>query len=169
MHASESDIPAEALLDPVANTLDLRQPFTKERAARVHAAMKATGVGLSDVSYFDNMLHPDPAIRKKKYDFMYRVFDAAALLGTDAVCGFVGRNYEIDMDPNLDMFEECFIPLLKEAKARGLVGVLKDIAPPSWAAIRTRFLAGTLHVLRHTWITFKVSCNVLLSSSALNL
>jgi HPt (histidine-containing phosphotransfer) domain-containing protein len=26
------------------------------------------------------------------------------------------------------------------AKARGLVGVLKDIAPPSWAAIRTRFL-----------------------------
>jgi len=132
LHASESDIPAEALLDPVANTLDLRQPFTKERAARVHAAMKATGVGLSDVSYFDNMLHPDPAIRKKKYDFMYRVFDAAALLGTDAVCGFVGRNYEIDMDPNLDMFEECFIPLLKEAKARGLVYRVEQCPMPGW-------------------------------------
>src|SRR3954466_12554703 len=61
LHPSESDVPAEALLDPVANTLDLRKPFTKERAARVHAAMKATGVGLSDIAFFDNMLHPDAA------------------------------------------------------------------------------------------------------------
>ena len=132
LHASESDIPAEALLDPVANTLDLRQPFTKERAARVHAAMKATGVGLSDVSYFDNMLHPDKAIRQKKYDFMMKVFDAAVLLGTDAVCGFVGRNYEIDMDPNLIMFEEVFVPLLKEAKARGLVYRVEQCPMPGW-------------------------------------
>ena len=132
LHPSESDVPAEALLDPVANTLDLRQPFTKERAARVHAAMKATGVGLSDVSYFDNMLHPDKAIRQKKYDFMYRVFDAAALLGTDAVCGFVGRNYDIDMDPNLEMFEECFVPMLKEAKARGLIYRVEQCPMPGW-------------------------------------
>ena len=132
LHPSESDIPAEALLDPVANTLDLRQPFTKERAARVHASMKATNVGLSDISYFDNMLHPDKAIRQKKIDFMLRVFDAAVLLGTDAVCGFVGRNYEIDMDPNLVMFEEVFIPLLKEAKARGLVYRVEQCPMPGW-------------------------------------
>ena len=55
------------MLDPVANTLDLRQPFTKERAARVRKAIDATGVGLSDVGYFDNLLHHDPAIRKKKH------------------------------------------------------------------------------------------------------
>src|SRR5215468_11092833 len=29
LHPTESDIPAEAMLDPVANTLDLRQPFDK--------------------------------------------------------------------------------------------------------------------------------------------
>ena len=132
LHPSQSDVPAEALLDPVANTLDLRQPFTRERAARVHAAMKATGVGLSDIAYFDNMLHPDAAIRTKKHDFMKRVFDAAVLLGTDAVCGFVGRNPEIDMDPNLAMFEEVFIPLLKEAKARGLVYRVEQCPMPGW-------------------------------------
>ena len=55
LHPSEADVPAEALLDPVANTLDLREPFTKERARRVHAAIGATGVGLSDLGYFDNM------------------------------------------------------------------------------------------------------------------
>src|SRR5687767_640971 len=44
LHPSESDVPAEAMLDPVANTLDLRQPFDKRRAKRVAAALKATGV-----------------------------------------------------------------------------------------------------------------------------
>src|ERR1700756_3743257 len=86
LHPSESDVPAEALLDPVANTLDLRKPFDKERAKRVHAAMKETGVGLTDLAYFDNMLHDDGDIRKKKIDFMLRVFDAASLLGVKAVC-----------------------------------------------------------------------------------
>src|ERR1041384_7729419 len=71
---------------------DRRPPFDKSRAARVQRAMAATKVGLSDVAYFDNMLVDDKAARKAKHDFMLRVFDAAVLLGTDAVCGFVGRN-----------------------------------------------------------------------------
>src|SRR5947207_1196609 len=37
LHPSESDIPAEALLDPVANTLDLRTRFDKSRARRVES------------------------------------------------------------------------------------------------------------------------------------
>src|SRR5689334_15130041 len=73
LHPTESDVPAEAMLDPVANTLDLRQPFNKQRAARVSAVMKETGVGLSDLGYFDNMLVADPAARRKKHDFMLRV------------------------------------------------------------------------------------------------
>src|SRR6202007_3429532 len=42
LHPTESDVPAAALLDPVANTLDLRQPFSADRAARVRRAMQAT-------------------------------------------------------------------------------------------------------------------------------
>src|SRR6476619_7359734 len=98
LHPSESDVPPEAMLDPVANTLDLRQPFDAARARRVQAAVRATGVGLSDIGYFDNMLHHDPAVRRKKHDFMLRVFDAAVVLKVDAVCGFVGRNQRHDMD-----------------------------------------------------------------------
>ena len=51
------------------------------------------------------MLHHDPAVRAKKHDFMLRVFDAAALLGVNAVCGFVGRNQQHSMDQNLVDFE----------------------------------------------------------------
>jgi len=77
LHPSETDVPPEAMLDPVANTLDLRRPFDKERARRVEAALRSTAVGLSDLAYFDNLLHHDPATRKKKHDFLMRVFDAA--------------------------------------------------------------------------------------------
>src|SRR6266700_7340059 len=87
LHPTEADVPAEAMLDPVANTLDLREPFNSSRANRVLAAMKKYNIGLSDVAYFDNMLHEDPKIRKKKHDFMIRAMDAAVMLGVDAVCG----------------------------------------------------------------------------------
>src|SRR5262250_2988974 len=56
LHPSEADVPPEAMLDPVANTLDLRKPFDKDRAKRVQKALDASKIGLSDIGYFDNML-----------------------------------------------------------------------------------------------------------------
>src|SRR5919197_395249 len=132
LHPTETDVPPEAMLDPVANTLDLRRPFDKERARRVDAALRATGVGLSDIGYFDNMLHHDPAVRRKKHDFMMRVFDAAVLLNVNAVCGFVGRNHQHDMDENLLDFERDFVPLLKAAKSRGLTYRVEQCPMPGW-------------------------------------
>ena len=132
LHPTESDVPAEAMLDPVANTLDLRAPFDKTRATRVRAALTATGIGLSDIGYFDNLLHHDRAVRQKKHDFMMRMFDAAALLGVDAVCGFVGRNQERSMDQNLLDFEEHFIPLLEAARARGITYRVEQCPMPGW-------------------------------------
>ena len=132
LHPSESDVPAEAMLDPVANTLDLREPFDEARARRVRAALEEHRIGLSDIAYFDNMLHHDPAVRRKKHDFMLRVFDAAEMLGADAVCGFVGRNQQLSMEENLTDFEENFVPLLAEAKRRGLVYRVEQCPMPGW-------------------------------------
>lgn len=137
IHPSQSDVPAEALLDPVANTLDLREPFNPTRAARVASAMKRTAVGLSDLGYFDNMLAADPEIRARKHDFMLRVFDAAVLLDCPAVCGFVGRNPDLGMDANLALFESEFVPLLREAKARGLVYRVEQCPMPGWTTSDT--------------------------------
>jgi sugar phosphate isomerase/epimerase len=132
LHPTETDVPPEAMLDPVANTLDLRKPFDKERARRVEAALKQTGIGISDIGYFDNLLHHDQAIRKKKHDFMLRVFDTAVELGVSAVCGFVGRNQQRSMDENLLDFEEQFVPLLKAAKSRGLTYRVEQCPMPGW-------------------------------------
>jgi len=132
LHPSETDVPPEAMLDPVANTLDLRQPFDRDRARRVEAALTAHRLCLSDIGYFDNLLHHDRAIREKKLAFMRRVFDAAALLGVNAVCGFVGRNQPHSMDQNLLDFEEVFVPLLREAQARGLTYRVEQCPMPGW-------------------------------------
>jgi sugar phosphate isomerase/epimerase len=132
LHPTETDMPPEAMLDPVANTLDLRRPFDKERARRVQKALEAHRIGISEVGYFDNMLHHDRAVRQKKYDFMRRAFEAATLLGVDAVCGFVGRNAQLSMDQNLLDFEESFIPLLKDAKTRGLTYRVEQCPMPGW-------------------------------------
>jgi sugar phosphate isomerase/epimerase len=137
LHPSETDVPAAAMLDPVANTLDLRRPFDARRAARVRRAMESTRVALSDLAYFDNMLAADESARRSKHQLMLRVFDAAVLLGADAVTGFVGRNLDLSMDANLVMFEELFVPLLKEAKARGLTFRVEQCPMPGWSITDT--------------------------------
>jgi sugar phosphate isomerase/epimerase len=120
------------MMDPVANTLDLRRPMNRSRANRILASMKRNGVGLSDIAYFDNLLHDDPAIRAKKHEFMLKVMDSAAALGVDAICGFVGRNQKLDLDQNLDDFRENFVPLLRAAKERGLVYRVENCPMPGW-------------------------------------
>jgi sugar phosphate isomerase/epimerase len=132
LHPTEADVPAEALLDPVANTLDLRKPFDKARAKRVVSAMESSGVGITDLAYFDNLLHDDDALRRKKFDFTVRMLDAAAALGVPAVCGFVGRNQKLSMDGNLAFFEQVFVPLLREAKARGIEYRVEQCPMPGW-------------------------------------
>ncbi|HEX3089833.1 MAG TPA: TIM barrel protein [Ilumatobacteraceae bacterium] len=132
LHPSLADVPAEAMLDPVANTLDLREPFDEVRAKRVLAAIDATGVAIADIGYFDDMLHEDAAIRSKKHEFMVSVMDTAALLGVPAVTGFVGRNQSMSMDQNLLDFENSFVPLLKAAKARGLQYRVEQCPMPGW-------------------------------------
>jgi sugar phosphate isomerase/epimerase len=134
LHPSLADVPAEAMLDPVANTLDLREPFTEQRAKRVLAAIDETGVSIADVAYFDDLLNEDPAIRRKKQDFMLRVMDTAVLLGVSAVTGFVGRNQSRSMDQNLIDFEESFVPLLQHAKDRGLSYRVEQCPMPGWTA-----------------------------------
>ena len=132
LHPNESDVPAEAMLDPVANTLDLRAPFDAARRNRVEAAIKESKVAISDIAYFDNLLHDDRAVRDKKLAFMRKVFDAAALLGLPAVCGFVGRDQTKSMDQNLEAFEAIFVPLLKDAKARGVRYRVEQCPMPGW-------------------------------------
>ena len=78
------------------------------------------------------MLHEDTAIRRKKHEFMILAMDAAVLLGVPAVTGFVGRDQSKSMDQNLIEFENSFVPLLQEAKSRGLQYRVEQCPMPGW-------------------------------------
>ena len=127
-----SDVPAEAMLDPVADHLNVLKPFDAPRVKRVQSALKSAGVSLSDIGYFDNMIIGDAKVRKVKHDWMVKCMDAAAALGIKAVCGFVGRDANLDMDQNLEAFEALFVPLLKAAKDRGLEYRVEQCPMPGW-------------------------------------
>jgi sugar phosphate isomerase/epimerase len=156
VHPTLADVPPEAMLDPVANTLDLRQPFDRARAERVNAAMRATGVGISDLGYFDNLLHTDPAVRRSKHDFLLRVLDAAALIGVPGVCVFVGRNERLGMDENLADFEAEYVPLLADAKARGLVLRVEACPMPGWTPLDS--FHNNIAYTPGTWIALHRIC-----------
>src|ERR1043166_7108786 len=102
------------------------------------------------------MLHEGAQVRRKKHEFMLRVFDAAALLGVDAVCGFVGRNQRLSMDQNLLDFEESFVPLLKEAKARGLVYRVEQCPMPGWTVADS--FHNNIAYTPGTWIALHRIC-----------
>jgi len=118
---------------PVANTLDLRKPLDARRVARIELAMRSTDTGLS-TAYFDNMLAADPAARRLRHELMIRVFDAAAALGVKACAALSGGTRPRD-GPELVMFEEVFVPLLREAKARGLVYRVEQCPMPGWTTL----------------------------------
>ncbi len=127
-----ADVPPEALLDPVADHLNVKNPLTPDRVNRIQGALKAAQMTFSDLGYFDNMLIGDLKARKIKHDWMIKIMDAAVALGVKAVCGFVGRNVDHDMDQNLEDFEQIFVPLLKAAQERGLEYRVEQCPMPGW-------------------------------------
>lgn len=150
LHPSVANVPEEAMLDPVANHLDLRQPFTKERAERVAEAVRRTGVDITEIGYFDDMLIADNELRQQKHNFELGVLDAAVLLreagvGIEAIVGFVGRNQTMDMDQNLAWFEKVYIPQLKVIKEKGFIKRHEQCPMPGWNTYDT-FINNITHV-----------------------
>ena len=127
-----ADVPPEAMLDPVADHLDVRKPVDASRVRRIQSALAASQMSFSDLAYFDNMLVADEAKRRIKHEWMIKLMDAAVALGVKAVCGFVGRNVDVDMDQNLEMFERVFVPLLQAARERGLEYRVEQCPMPGW-------------------------------------
>src|SRR5262249_40600030 len=92
----------------------------------------------------------------KKHEFLRRVFDAAVALGVDAVCGFVGRDQKLTLEQNLEAFEAAFIPLLSDAKARGLTYRVEQCPMPGWT-IDDSF-HNNLAYTPGTWIALHRMC-----------
>ncbi|MCB1208659.1 MAG: sugar phosphate isomerase/epimerase [Verrucomicrobiales bacterium] len=79
-----------------------------------------TGVEISALGYYPNMLHPDPAVTRPAIAHFKKVIKAAPKLGLKNVNGFVGRDWTKTVDENWPQFLKVWRPLIKLAEDHGV-------------------------------------------------
>lgn len=159
LHPDDSYVPPEAMLDPVADHLPLRQDLSDADADIIIAKAKKNEVKIFDLGVFENLLHHDPAIRAKIHAHVLKAARAAAKLrpaGCGGVAGFIGRDITKDMDQQLALFEKRVIPLLKEFKSLGLTYWVEPCPMPGWNTTDTYI--NNIAYCPGMWITLYRLC-----------
>lgn len=94
--------------------------LTPAGAATVLDRCRSSGVGISALGYYPNVLDPDPAASGAAVAHLVRVIDAAALLGLRTVNTFAGRDWRLTIDDNWPRFLETWGPILDHAARSGV-------------------------------------------------
>ncbi len=94
--------------------------FGDAEAEQVHSVVADTGVSISALGYYPNLLVPDESEAAVYVEHTKRVVDAAQKLGLDTVTSFVGRDWTKSVDDNWPRFEETWTSLIKHAEDRGI-------------------------------------------------
>ncbi|WP_099221693.1 sugar phosphate isomerase/epimerase family protein [Listeria costaricensis] len=106
--------------------------FAQEDADQLLAEMEARGLEISSLAYYDNMLHPDPACRAGYHAHLKAVILAAEKLHVELVGTFVGKNQELSLEENFDLFEEIFSELVSFAEAHHVKLMIENCPMPGW-------------------------------------
>jgi sugar phosphate isomerase/epimerase len=86
----------------------------------VRALAAGTGVGISGLGYYPNLLSPDPAEAAVCGEHLRAVIRAAARLGVRQVNTFIGRDWKKTVEDNWPRFLEAWRPLIALAEAQGV-------------------------------------------------
>ena len=105
--------------------------LTDAKVAGLKGLMEETGVRFSSLAYYPNLLHPTmgPPAR----EFTFQVIDAAARLGCNWTTQ-VGRDPQLNIEDNFDLFEKVWPDLVDYAGKKGV-----KIAVDNCARLSTEF------------------------------
>jgi sugar phosphate isomerase/epimerase len=115
--------------------------LTKQIASEWVSSFKAKDLEISSLGYYPNPLHPDPSHREHVIDHLKKVIKGAEMLGVEVVGTFIGRtwNTEItgrewqrDIDLNLDELKKVWPPIVKYAADHN-VKIAIEHCPMIWA------------------------------------
>jgi len=97
-----------------------------EGAGRILDHCSQNRIGISALGYYPNPLDPDEEKRKVYVDHIIKVIDAAALLGVYKINTFIGRNKNLSVDENFEIFHRVWPEIICHAGERNVkVGIEK--------------------------------------------
>ena len=108
------------------------EAFDEAEAERVRTALDANGLTLSALAYYDNNLHPDPAVRDAIHAHLRACIDASAALGGPPVGTFIGRDPGRSVAENLRDAESVFPALVDYAGQRGVTLMIENCVMEGW-------------------------------------
>lgn len=109
--------------------------FTPAMADDARALFAKHGVGPSALGYYSVPLSADKEQADAAVAHLYKVIDAAAMLGLTNVNSFVGANQNLSMDDNFKLFEAVWPPIVRHAEERGVrIGIenCPMVYAPTW-------------------------------------
>lgn len=122
--------------------------LTEKEAAEIKEYIKALGLTITSLAYYDNNLHHDPAKRAFINAHVKKCIDAAVMLGVPTVGTFVGRNKNISLKENFDEFEKVFGELVSYAEGKGIKLIIENCPMEGW---QVPGLPGTISFTPELW------------------
>jgi len=92
--------------------------FGRKEADEVRKLLADSGVTISSLGYYPNLLSPDADEAKVALDHLKKVIEASALLELGRVTTFIGRDWTKSVDENWPQFLNVWKPLIKFAEDR---------------------------------------------------
>jgi sugar phosphate isomerase/epimerase len=92
--------------------------FRRKEADEVRKLLADSGVTISSLGYYPNLLSPDAEEAKVALDHLKKVIEASALLELGRVTTFIGRDWTKSVDENWPKFLKVWKPLIKFAEDR---------------------------------------------------
>lgn len=94
--------------------------FTPAMADDTRALADRHGVAISALGYYSVPLSAERDQAEAAIAHLYKVIDAAAMLGLGTINSFVGANHTLSMDENFELFAKVWPPIVKHAEELGV-------------------------------------------------
>jgi sugar phosphate isomerase/epimerase len=115
----------------VATHIDA-ETWTEEQGKALRRHLSDTGVSISQLSFFGNMIQHDEAMRDKYQTYLKRLIEVAVSLEIPVVGTFIGRDVTCTVDQNIALLEERFVPLVRHAEQHGVTLAVENCPMEGW-------------------------------------